>query len=139
MRLDRICPARRRTAFALERFVPVQGLAVAGNQPTEVLACNAANASRLTDVDRRNVKYGGRAENLTVVRVPGSWEIPVVCERLAAKKKEIAVMEAALEPGGQSMMYMEAPPAQDTPTEILGHGADAAPALVDVLERLGAL
>jgi 6,7-dimethyl-8-ribityllumazine synthase len=38
------------------------------------------------------VRHGAQAQNLTVVRVPGSWEIPVVCERLAAKKKFDAVV-----------------------------------------------
>ena len=35
------------------------------------------------------------------------------------------------------MVTLVAPPSQETPTEILGHGADAAPAVVDVLERIG--
>ena len=52
MRLDRIRPAGRRTAFALERLVPVQGLAVAGDQPREVLAGDPADAARIADVHR---------------------------------------------------------------------------------------
>jgi len=30
------------------------------------------------------VRHGGDAKNITVVRVPGAWEIPVVVERLAS-------------------------------------------------------
>jgi 6,7-dimethyl-8-ribityllumazine synthase len=30
------------------------------------------------------VRHGGDAKNITIVRVPGAWEIPVVVERLAS-------------------------------------------------------
>ena len=52
VRLDRIGAAGRRSAFALERLVPVQGLAVAGDEPREVLAGDAADAARIADVHR---------------------------------------------------------------------------------------
>ena len=64
---------------------------------------------------------------------------PTLKGRLGAKKKEVTVMEAGGEPGGQAMLTLLAPPSQDTPTEILGDGAAAAPAVVDVLERIGVL
>ena len=64
---------------------------------------------------------------------------PTLKGRLGAKKKEVTVVEAAREPGGQAMVTLLAPPSQETPTEILGSGADAAPAVVDVLERIGVL
>lgn len=64
---------------------------------------------------------------------------PTLKGRLGAKKKEVTVMEASGEPGGQAMLTLLAPPSQETPTEILGDGADAAPAVVDVLERIGVL
>jgi 6,7-dimethyl-8-ribityllumazine synthase len=38
------------------------------------------------------LRHGARTENLSVVRVPGSWEIPVVAARLAATKKFEAVV-----------------------------------------------
>lgn len=38
------------------------------------------------------VRHGARAENITVVRVPGSWEIPLVCQRLAKSGKLDAVV-----------------------------------------------
>src|SRR3954471_17019737 len=37
-------------------------------------------------------RHGAAAENLTVVRVPGSWEIPLVCARLAGSGKFDAVV-----------------------------------------------
>jgi electron transfer flavoprotein beta subunit len=64
---------------------------------------------------------------------------PTLKGRLGAKKKEVTVMEASGEPGGQVMLTLLAPPSQETPTEILGTGADAAPAVVDVLEGIGVL
>ncbi len=64
---------------------------------------------------------------------------PTLKGRLGAKKKEVTVIEATREAGGQSMVTLVTPPSQETPTEVLGSGASAAPALVDVLERIGVL
>ena len=38
------------------------------------------------------VRHGGDAQNISVVRVPGSWEIPLVCQRLAKSGKLDAVV-----------------------------------------------
>ena len=38
------------------------------------------------------VRHGGEAGSITVVRVPGSWEIPLVCQRLAKSGKVDAVV-----------------------------------------------
>jgi 6,7-dimethyl-8-ribityllumazine synthase len=38
------------------------------------------------------VRHGGDAKNIHVVRVPGSWEIPLVCQRLAKSGKLDAVV-----------------------------------------------
>jgi 6,7-dimethyl-8-ribityllumazine synthase len=38
------------------------------------------------------VRHGGALENVTVVRVPGSWEIPTVVARLARKGKVDAIV-----------------------------------------------
>ena len=37
-------------------------------------------------------RHGCRAENITVVRVPGSWEIPILCSRFARSKKFDAIV-----------------------------------------------
>ena len=42
-------------------------------------------------VDAR-VRHGVDAKNVTVVRVPGAWELPLVARRLAASKKVDAVV-----------------------------------------------
>jgi 6,7-dimethyl-8-ribityllumazine synthase len=38
------------------------------------------------------VRHGGNKSNITVVRVPGSWEIPVACRRIARSEKVDAVI-----------------------------------------------
>jgi 6,7-dimethyl-8-ribityllumazine synthase len=38
------------------------------------------------------VRHGASAANITVVRVPGSWEIPLVCRRLAKSGKLDAIV-----------------------------------------------
>jgi 6,7-dimethyl-8-ribityllumazine synthase len=38
------------------------------------------------------VRHGVDAANITVVRVPGAWELPLVVQRLASKKKVDAVL-----------------------------------------------
>jgi 6,7-dimethyl-8-ribityllumazine synthase len=37
-------------------------------------------------------RHGCRTENVSVVRVPGSWEIPVICHRLARSKQFDAIV-----------------------------------------------
>ncbi len=92
---------------------------------------------------RRDTPTGSEVYQLPLPAVLGIKEginlprYPTLKGRLGAKKVEIKVMEATAERGGQSMVTLVAPPSQETPTEILGHGADAAPAVVDVLERIG--
>lgn len=38
------------------------------------------------------VRHGCSEEDITVVRIPGAFEIPLICERLAASKKYDAVV-----------------------------------------------
>jgi 6,7-dimethyl-8-ribityllumazine synthase len=38
------------------------------------------------------VRHGAKASNVTVVRVPGSWEIPLAVSRLAKSKKHDAIV-----------------------------------------------
>jgi 6,7-dimethyl-8-ribityllumazine synthase len=38
------------------------------------------------------VRHGAEAQNVSVVRVPGAWEIPIVCKRLAKSGKLDAVI-----------------------------------------------
>jgi electron transfer flavoprotein beta subunit len=63
---------------------------------------------------------------------------PSVPGRLRARKKEVERV-ALGEPvaAGPTKVMLRLPAQEDTPTEILGRGAEAAPAVVDLLERIG--
>ena len=59
----------------------------------ETVKVNALAALDLLDGARDDVvRHGGRAENVTVVRVPGAWEISVVAQRLAKSGRFDAVI-----------------------------------------------
>lgn len=38
------------------------------------------------------VRHGGSAANVSVIRVPGAWEVPLVCQRLAKSGKLDAIV-----------------------------------------------
>ena len=64
---------------------------------------------------------------------------PTLKGRLASKKVDVAQVAPQGEPGGQRMVTLLPAVEQVSATTILGHGPDAAPAVVDVLEQLGLL
>jgi electron transfer flavoprotein beta subunit len=64
---------------------------------------------------------------------------PGVPGRLRAKKIPIEEREPATEPAGPKRVRLLLPPAQPSDVQILGTGAEAAPAVVDLLETLGVL
>ncbi|MEX0984661.1 MAG: electron transfer flavoprotein subunit beta/FixA family protein [Actinomycetota bacterium] len=57
--------------------------------------------------------------------------------RIKAKKKEIARRQPPAPTPAVKTVRLRTPPEQRSEVEILGHGPDAAPAVVDLLERLG--
>jgi len=64
---------------------------------------------------------------------------PSVVGRMKAKKAAIDVRTPSEAPKGSGRVRLKLPPAQPSQVVVLGEGADAAPALVDVLESLGVL
>lgn len=62
---------------------------------------------------------------------------PTLKGRMAAKKVEIEQRSLTTEPVGAGRVRLVVPPAQPSTVEILGEGASAAPAVVDLLEKLG--
>ena len=64
---------------------------------------------------------------------------PTMRGRLASKKLAITTMEVDAEAGGQGLVRLHRPTETLSQTTILGHGPEAAPAVVDVLEELGVL
>jgi electron transfer flavoprotein beta subunit len=64
---------------------------------------------------------------------------PSVPGRLRAKKKEVQRSAPAWAAGGLEKIVLRLPQTETTQAAILGQGADAAPAVVDLLDRLGVL
>ena len=64
---------------------------------------------------------------------------PSVPGRMKAKKVEIEQRSPAAEPAGPKRVKLLLPPPQPSDVQILGKGADAAPAVVDLFQRLGVL
>lgn len=64
---------------------------------------------------------------------------PTMKGRLASKKVAIERSELSPEPGGQRMIRLQRPTERASTTTILGTGPEAAPAVVDLLDKLGVL
>ena len=64
---------------------------------------------------------------------------PAMRGRLIAKKAQIRHITPEKRPGGLSRVRLRHPQQQQTETQILGSGADAAPAVVRVFEEVGLL
>ena len=64
---------------------------------------------------------------------------PSVPGRMKAKKVPIEQRAAVAEPVGPSRVRLLLPPPQPSDVQVLGKGPEAAPAVVDLLERLGVL
>ena len=62
---------------------------------------------------------------------------PSVPGRLRAKKKEIVRIAPERRPGGPTKEGLRLPQADESEVEVIGTGADAAPAVVELLVRLG--
>lgn len=64
---------------------------------------------------------------------------PTVPGRMKAKKVEIESRTPSAEPHGSQRVRLLLPPPQPSSVQVLGKGADAAPAVVDLLEQLGVM
>ena len=64
---------------------------------------------------------------------------PTLKGRMAAKKIAIESRTPAHEPQGSGRLRMHVPPPAPSTVEVLGEGPEAAPAVVDLLEKLGVL
>lgn len=64
---------------------------------------------------------------------------PTLKGRMAARKVEIERRAPASEPRGGGRVGWHLPPPAPSTAEVLGEGPEAAPAVVDVLERLGVM
>jgi electron transfer flavoprotein beta subunit len=64
---------------------------------------------------------------------------PSVPGRLRAKKREIVRISPERRPGGPTKQRLRLPKAPDSQVEVLGRGPDAAPAVVELLARIGVI
>ena len=64
---------------------------------------------------------------------------PSVTGRLRARKKEVERLTPERRPGGLEKIGLRLPPTTATTAEVLGRGPDAAPAVVDLLQRIGVI
>ena len=92
---------------------------------------------------RREIDGGFEVYELTMPAALGVKEginlprYPTMRGRLASKKLAITTLEIDAEAGGQALVRLHRPAETLSQTTILGHGPEAAPAVVDVLEELG--
>jgi electron transfer flavoprotein beta subunit len=120
-----------RVAHALDRPVVngAKGLTVEGGQ---------AHIERATDA-------GLETYALTLPAIVGIKEginlprYPTMRGRLASKKAEVITLEVDAAAGGLRMVMLERPLERESSTVILGHGSEAAAAVVDVLDEIGVL
>jgi electron transfer flavoprotein beta subunit len=64
---------------------------------------------------------------------------PSIPGRMKAKKVKVEEVTPSGSPAGSGRIRLKLPPAQPSQVEVLGEGAEAAPAVVDLLEKLGVL
>ncbi len=64
---------------------------------------------------------------------------PALRGRMRARKASVRTLVVTAAVGGLEMLRLSIPPDRQADTRILGHGAEAAPAVVDVLERHGVI
>ncbi len=94
---------------------------------------------------RRQVPEGFDVYELPLPAVVGVREginlprYPSVPGRLRAKKKEIERIEPARAAGGPTLEQLKLPVEQEAHVEVLGHGPEAAPRVVEILREIGIL
>jgi electron transfer flavoprotein beta subunit len=94
---------------------------------------------------RRDTDTGSETYELSLPAAVGVKEginlprYPTMKGRLASKRVEVSRLDIDAESGGQQMVRLQRPVERASSTVILGHGADAAPAVVDLLDELGVL
>lgn len=64
---------------------------------------------------------------------------PTISGRMKAKKAKVEVVEPRSAPRGSGRVRLTLPPAAPSTVEVVGQGSDAAPAVVDLLQRLGVM
>jgi electron transfer flavoprotein beta subunit len=121
-----------RLAYALDRPV-VAGVSTVSVEGDRAVARvdGAADGTDIFEVELPAV--------LTVMEGGIEPRYPSVPGRMKAKRVTVETVTPASEPAGPGRVRLKLPPAQPSQVEILGEGPEAAPAVVDLFERLGVL
>ena len=96
-------------------------------------------------VGRRETDEGFEVYRLPMPAIAAAKEgitlprYPTLPGRLKSRRAEIQEVPAGMNPGGQEMVSLLKPAEEVTETVILGHGAEAAPGVVRLLEEVGLL
>jgi electron transfer flavoprotein beta subunit len=119
-----------RVAVALDRpcVTGLKGLTV---QADRLVARREATAGGWETYDLPLPAVATVKEGINLPRYPS------VPGRLRAKRKEIEVVQPRPRAAGLVTLGLRVPVEQRAAVEVLGHGAEAAPAIVDMLERIG--
>ncbi len=94
---------------------------------------------------RREIDGGFEVYEMTLPAALGVKEglnlprYPTMKGRLASRRLQIVKLHIDAESGGQESVRLRRPAETVSETVILGHGPEAAPAVVDILEELGVL
>jgi electron transfer flavoprotein beta subunit len=110
-----------------------------------VSGIKAIDAGDARVVARREAAGGWEVFELPLPAVLGVKEglnlprYPSVPGRLRARKKEVVRMTPNARPGGPMKTMLRLPEGTGSTVEVIGEGAGAAPAVVDLLARLGVL
>jgi electron transfer flavoprotein beta subunit len=122
-----------------------------GIRVARALGRPAVNGIKRIEIDggvlraHREAEGGSEVYRLALPAVLGVKEginlprYPTLPGRLRSKKAAITTLEAAATPGGLHSVGFQLPAEEASVTTILGHGAAAAPAVVDLLEELSLL
>lgn len=76
---------------------------------------------------------------VTVMEGGVTPKYPSIPGRMKAKRATVETVEPTMDPVGPGRVRLKLPPAQPSSVEILGEGPEAAPAVVDLLTRIGVL
>lgn len=122
-----------RVARALGRPIVqgIKGLELSADGSSMIARRESANGYEVYDLPLPAM--AGVKEGITLPRYP---TLPA---RLKSKKAEVPSMASSKEPGGLTTGLFDNPVETVTETTILGTGAAAAPAVVDLLDELGLL
>lgn len=120
-----------RLAYALERPV-VTGIAtVEVSGDTVVARGDGPEGTEIHEVPLPAV--------VTVMEGGVAPRYPSIPGRMKAKRVQVETVTPSREPAGSGRVRLKLPPAQPSQVQVLGEGPQAAPAVVDLLEKLGVL